>query len=136
MLQVTVAHVVFGVPWAGGPTSWVLMATAGATSFAAVGFAIAAVASAPHVANTLANLVFIPMIALGGTALPPSMISHEWAEMAWVLPTATLMEGLLGAFVLGETVRDNLPRLAYLLLWTGATFLLATWRWRGHRVRE
>ncbi|MBI4264648.1 MAG: ABC transporter permease [Acidobacteria bacterium] len=129
-LQVIVAGVVFGVPWSGGALSWITIAALGTSAFAAIGFAIASLAPAPHVANALANLVFIPMMALGGTALPASMMPEAWERLYWVLPTAAILEGLLGAFVRGEGVADNGARLGYLALWTVAPAAWAAYRWR------
>jgi ABC-2 type transport system permease protein len=128
-LQVVIAAVVFGIPWTGGVASWMALVAAGTCTFAGIGFAIAAHAPAPHVANTVANLVFIPLLALGGTALPVSMMPEAWARVHWILPTATMFEGLLGAFVGGETVIDNLGRLGYLALWAAATMAWAGYRW-------
>ena len=74
VLQVIVARAAFGVPWSGGVLGWIAVLALGTTAFAAIGFAITASARAPHVANTMANLVFIPMMAFGGIALPATMI--------------------------------------------------------------
>lgn len=129
LLQVVIARAVFDVPWTGGVASWMSTIVAGTLAFAGIGFAIAALARAPHVANTTANLVFIPMLALGGTALPASMMPDAWARIHWILPTATIFEGLLGAFIRGETAVDNLPRLAYLGLWALVTWACAAFWW-------
>jgi ABC-2 type transport system permease protein len=128
-LQVVIARVVFDVPWTGGVASWMLMIAAGGLAFAGTGFVIAAWARAPHVANTAANLVFIPMLALGGTALPASMMPDAWARIHGILPTATIFEGLLGAFIGGETAVDNLPRLGYLALWAIVMWVCAAVWW-------
>jgi ABC-2 type transport system permease protein len=119
----------FGVSWSGGVASWVAIIVMGTAAFTGIGFLIAASARAPHVANTMANLVFMPMLALGGTALPASMMPQAWAHVHQVLPAATIFDGLLGAFVRGESVGDNLPRLGYLAAWALVTFAAAGYRW-------
>ena len=129
MLMVVVARVAFGVPWSGGVLSWMAILALGTTTFAAIGFAIAASARAPHVANTMANLVFIPMMALGGIALPVAMMPAGWAQVYWVLPVAAIAEGLSGAFVGGETVADNSGRLGYLAAWTVMAGAWGAYRW-------
>ena len=128
-LLVILARVAFDVPWSGGVISWMAMLAAGTGAFAAIGFAIAALARAPHVANMMANLVFIPMMALGGIALPATMMPASWAEVYWVLPVATIANGLMGAFVGGDTVVDNLPRLGYLAAWTAVAGAFGAHRW-------
>ncbi len=129
-MQIVVAHLVFGVPWSGGMLSWIAVLALGTTAFTAVGFAIASQASSPHVANTMANLLFIPMMALGGTSLPASMMPAAWARVYWVLPTATITDGLLGALVGGATVVDNVGRLSYLAAWTVVPAAWAAYRWQ------
>lgn len=129
VVMVIVARVAFGVPWSGGIVSWVAVLALGTAAFSAIGFAIGATARAPHVANTMANLVFIPMMALGGIALPVAMMPAAWAKMYWVLPVAAVAEGLSGAFVRGETVGDNLARLGYLAAWTTVAGAWGAYRW-------
>ena len=129
LLQIGVARLLFGVPWSGGAASWVLIVALGSAVFTAIGFLIAAAARAPHVANTLSNLVLMPMMALGGTALPPDLMPDVWADMYWVLPPGTILDGLLGAFVRGEGVGDNLSRAAYLAAWVVVFTAVGTFRW-------
>jgi len=129
VVQVLVARVVFGIPWTGGATSWMAVIALGTLAFAAVGFAIAAAAPSPHVANTMANLVFIPMMALGGLSLPATMMPEVWAGLYWILPAATITDGLFGAFAAGAGLVDNAGRLAYLALWTLVAAAWAARRW-------
>ena len=130
VIQVLVARIAFGVAWSGGVASWIAVLLLGTTAFAAIGFVIAASARAPHVANTMANLVFIAMMALGGIALPAAMMPGAWTQVYWILPAATVSEGLLGALVRGETIIDNLARLGYLAAWTVAAFAFGSYRWQ------
>ena len=134
VLQVIVARTAFDVAWSGGALSWMSVLVLGTAAFAAIGFAVAASARAPHVANTMANLVFIPMMALGGIALPAAMMPTTWAKVYWVLPVATIAEGLMGAFVRGETVVDNLVRLGYLAVWTVVPAAWGAYRWRRREL--
>lgn len=130
MLQVLVAGVMFDVPWSGGWVSWLVILAAGTGAFAAVGFAIAAFAPSPHVANTIANLFFIPMMALSGTAVPAALMPETWQNLLWVLPSATILEGLLGALVRAESAVDHLPRVGYLAGWTVIPAVAGAYRWR------
>lgn len=115
--QVVVARVLFGVPWAGGAWPWIVLVIAGSAAFSAIGFLIAASASAVHVANRMVNLVFIPVVALSGTSLPASMMPAAWARMRWMLPAAPIVDGLEHAFVGGGITADLRP-LLYLAAWT------------------
>lgn len=126
---VVVAAAGFGVPWTGGAASWFAVVVCGTAAFTGIGFAIAAHARSPHAANLISNVVFIPMLALGGAALPASMMPGEWARLHDVLPAAALNEGLLDAFVGGGTAVDNLPRLGYLAAWATLTGVWASYRW-------
>ncbi len=129
LLQILIARAVFGVAWTGGALSVIVLAAIGTAAFAALGFAVATIAPSPHVANTLANLIFIPMMALSGTALPAAMMPDAWAQVHWVLPAATLSDGLFGAFSGGETLTDNAARLLYLSAWAVVPGVWAVWRW-------
>jgi ABC-2 type transport system permease protein len=129
VIQLLVARAVFGVTWSGGAVSVIVLAAIGAAAFAAVGFAVATLASSPHVANTLANLIFIPMMALSGTALPSAMMPETWARVHGVLPATALTDGLFGAFSRGETLQDNSGRLLYLIAWAVVPGAWAVYRW-------
>lgn len=129
LLQLAVAAVFFDVPRTGGWASCIAVVSLGAAVFAAIGFAIAAEAHSAHVANTLANLVLIPMMALSGTAVPLALMPAAWRDVSWVLPSATIHDLLLGAFVRGEVVTDHLGGFAYLLAWTAVPAAWGSYRW-------
>jgi len=128
-LQLCVAAVVFRVPWSGGMASWIAVITAGALAFSAIGFLISTAAASSAGANTYANLVFIPMMALSGTAVPLSLMPPAWASRSWILPSATIASALNDALVAGASVADNARALAYLAGWAAVAAALGVYRW-------
>ena len=128
-IEVVVANVLFGVGWPGGVAAWLSTLALGTAAFCAIGFAIAAFAPAPHLANAAVDLVLLPMMALSGMSLPVAMMPSEWASIHWVLPAATMVDGLTATLVQGAGFMNLLPRLAYLGLWTGAAAALGAYGW-------
>ena len=130
LIQVVMARALFGVPWTGGTSGWIVWLIAGTAAFSAIGFLIAAAASAVHVANRIANLVFIPVVALSGTALPVSMMPAWWAHVRWMLPAAPVVDGLANAFVGGGGAAADARFLLVLAAWTLLAGLTGAHLWR------
>jgi ABC-2 type transport system permease protein len=76
----------------------------------------------------LANLVWVLLLALGGTVLPVSRLPDAWEPVARALPSGALGEGLRAA--LGEGRVDLLSWLV-LLVWAVLASVLAArlFRW-------
>ena len=128
--ELAVARVFFQVTWVtGASTPLTCLLAAGSAVFGAIGFAIAALARAPHVANTLANLVFIPMMALSGASLPASMMPPAWAAVHGALPATPIVDGLNALLVGGAGWAETAPRLGWLALWTIGAVVLGAYRW-------
>jgi len=130
VLLVLVARTVFGVPWSGGPAGWLSVIVAGATTFSALGFLIAGLAPAPHVANALANLVFIPLMALGGTTIPAAMLPSPLDQLSRVLPSRAMVDGLVASCVAGANITDLLSHHARLFAWGAAAAMAGAYAWR------
>jgi ABC-2 type transport system permease protein len=76
----------------------------------------------------LANLVWVLLLALGGTVLPVSRLPEPWQPVAQALPSGALGEGLRAA--LGEGRVDLLSWLV-LLVWAvlASVFAARLFRW-------
>ena len=121
--------------WSGQLIGWLAVLVAGTAAFASIGLAVAFVSTTVRSANRLANLLLIPMMALGGIALPASMLPDSIAAVRGLLPVAPLQDGIYGALVYGETLADQAPRLAALLAWTGIACGAAAMAWRRRVIR-
>lgn len=130
--QVLVARLVFSVAWTGTVAGWFGILALGSAAFTAIGFATAARASSARAANRNVNLLLIPMIALGGAALPAAMLPEWWNGVRWLLPVAALQDGLVGAFVSGDDLWRQVPRLANLAAWMTVALIVGGSPWRRH----
>jgi ABC-2 type transport system permease protein len=128
-LVVLLAHAVFGVPWSGGALGWLAVTGAGTAAFSAIGLVIAGIARAPHVANAVANLVFIPMMALGGTTLPTAMLPPPLDQLSSMLPSRAMVDGLTASFVAGASIIDLFPYQRHLLAWAVIATSVGAYAW-------
>ncbi|HXH24980.1 MAG TPA: ABC transporter permease, partial [Vicinamibacterales bacterium] len=131
LVQVLLARALFGVSWSGSAAAILALLLFGTTAFASLGFMVAALAPAPHVANVLVNSILLPMIALGGVALPLEMLPPGAAAVGRMLPSAALDTGLKGSLVAGATLSDVGAELALLAGWAIAAGAAGALRWRG-----
>lgn len=132
LAQVVIARLFFGVAWSGGSLSVAAMLAFGTLAFSAIGLAVCAVAPAPRFANALVNLVLVPMMALGGGALPLSMLPPELSSIGRLLPVAALVSGLDASFVAGAGLPDLAPQALLLMIWSAAAGLIVAVRWPGN----
>jgi ABC-2 type transport system permease protein len=132
-VQVLLARILFDIAWSGGAASVLAVLASGTAAFASIGLAIAALAPAPHVANAWANLVLLPMMVLGGTVLPVSMLPAPVAEISGLLPSGAMVQALSAALVGAGGVGDLLASHGVLLGWAATAAAIGTLRWEPAR---
>src|SRR5262249_24011298 len=69
-MQVALAKIIYKVQIAGSSGAMLVMLIAGSLAFLAIGFIIASVAENAKTAQVMANLLFFPLMFLGGAAFP------------------------------------------------------------------
>jgi len=121
VVQLLLARGVYRIEIAGSLAAMMVMLSVGVLAFLALGFVIASVAEGTKVALVMANVLFYPLMFLGGAALPRQMLSPALREFSRLLPSSYLVEGLGRIMVDGESLRHNVLPLAVL----GATFAVA-----------
>jgi ABC-2 type transport system permease protein len=126
----------FGLPW---PRDWaalLVFVAVGVTAFAALGVAFSHVIPNFDAAPAYVNVVFLPMIFIGGVFFDPAHSSTVINDIARVLPISHLVEGLRGAMIKGSGLGHHLGDLAVLALWGafGMFFAMRGFSWEQRRT--
>lgn len=133
LLQMALAKVLYHVNYAGHPLALFVLLSAGVLAFQAIGFIVAAVAENAKSAQVLSNLLFFPLMFLGGAAFPLEMLPPAVRQFARFLPSQYMVAGLSAVLERGESLRANVVNLAVLCLVCVLALFLAVklFRWEA-----
>jgi ABC-2 type transport system permease protein len=125
----------FGLPW---PRDWLELAVfllIGVAAFASLGVAFSHLIPNFDAAPAYVNVVFLPMIFIGGVFFDPAHSSSVINDIARVLPITHLVAGLRGAMVTGSGMGGHLGDLVVLALWgaVGLYFAVRGFSWEQKR---
>ncbi len=115
LLQLLLAKIFYGLTIEGSIGSLIVTLGLGACAFLALGFVIASVAENVKTAQISANMLFFPLMFLGGAAFPVQLLPPVMKKLSWLFPTRYLVDGLHGVIVEGvglEAIVTNLTVLA------------------------
>jgi len=131
LMQIGVAIVVYRMPIAGSFMAMTVMLSTGALAFLALGLLIASVAESVKVALALANLLFFPLMFLGGAAIPKFMLPPAIQKISRLTPSNYMVEGLGRIMVDGKSLSDSGTQLIVLAMtFVTALFVAAKFfRW-------
>jgi imidazolonepropionase-like amidohydrolase/ABC-type multidrug transport system permease subunit len=88
------SHTLYGMPYPTRPLSILVFLALGAVAFRAIGLIIAAVANSTGESNLMVQLLYMPMLFLGGATFPTSMLPR-WAQtFSTFMPSAYLVTGV------------------------------------------
>ena len=90
----TFAHLLYGMPLPARPISIGIFLALGAVSFRAIGLIIAAVANTTAESNLLVQIMYMPMMFLGGAMFPMSMMPRWTQTASTFLPSTYLVSGV------------------------------------------
>ncbi len=123
---------VFGTVVKGSYFSLVLVAFAGAASFAGISLVVGARVESTESANGWMNLIQLPMWVLSGAFFSYERFPVVLHAPIRVLPLTALVDALRGVWNEGMALGALLPELLVLCLWGGAGFAIAlrTFRWQ------
>jgi ABC-2 type transport system permease protein len=135
LMQIGVAIVVYRMPIAGSFMAMMAMLSAGALAFLALGLLIASVAQSVKVALLLANLLFFPLMFLGGAAIPKFMLPPAIREISRLMPSNYMVEGLGRIMVDGKGLSDSGAQLVVLAMTFATALFVAAklFRWESNR---
>jgi imidazolonepropionase-like amidohydrolase/ABC-type multidrug transport system permease subunit len=125
------ARVVYHMPPLEHPLSLYAFVLLGLIAFRAIGSIVGAVANSMQESQIIVQLLYFPMLFLGGATFPIAIMPNWVQTLSQFIPSAYLSTGLTAILQGHETFFDNLSSAAVLLL-TGVigTFLaLKLFRW-------
>ena len=131
ILLVALAHFLYAMPL---PHNWIslfVMVTLGVCALRSVGLILASVTNTMQEAMIAIQLAYMSQLFLSGATIP-SAILPNWAQtLAEFLPASYLVTGFQGIFFRNQTLWDNLPAVAALLISTVVGVFLAVqlFRW-------
>ncbi len=130
-MQLLLAKVIYGMKVVGNPLVMLLMLSVGALTFLSIGFIVASVAENARAAQVMSNLLFFPLMFLGGAAFPLAFLPKGLQNVSRLLPSQYMVEGLRKVMVDGAGLRAILPYLGVLTLTFVVAALLAAklFRW-------
>jgi len=132
-MQIALAKVVYKIVIAGSFFATFVMLAAGALAFLSLGFIVASVAENVRAAQVLSNLLFFPLMFLGGAALPAQFLPPKLQSLARALPSSYMVDGLYRVMKEGAGLGANLKNLGVLLLSFAVSLLIAAklFRWES-----
>ena len=131
VLIFAIAHLVYGMPW---PQNWISIfcfVSLGIVSFRAIGMILAAVVNSMQESQILVQLLYIPMLLLSGATFPASIFPSWLLALTQFLPATYLVSGLQGMMLRRETLAQNAPAAAALMLTVGLGLFISykLFRW-------
>lgn len=133
LLQITLAKIIYKVEIAGSVFATFVMLAAGALAFLSLGFIVASVAENAKAAQVLSNILFFPLMFLGGAAFPLQFLPPKMQNLARALPSSYMVDGLYRVMKEGAGLGANLKNLGVLLLSFAVSLLIAAklFRWES-----
>jgi imidazolonepropionase-like amidohydrolase/ABC-type multidrug transport system permease subunit len=131
LMVIALAHFIYGMPWPGQPISLLLFIALGVLAFRAMGGIIGAVCNSMQEVQIIIQILYFPMLFLGGATFPIGIMPSWLQVVAQFIPTTYLSTGLQSIFRRHETVMENLPAAAALLVTTivGLFLAMKLFRW-------
>src|SRR5207247_1377953 len=93
-VQLLLATFAFGLKIAGNPLTLFIAVTAGALAFLAIGFIVAGVADNARSAQVMSNVLYFPLMFLGGAAIPLQFLPPGLRNISRLLPSRYMTDSL------------------------------------------
>jgi ABC-2 type transport system permease protein len=133
LFQLALAKAVYGLTLVGSWWAFMIMVSVGVLAFLALGFIIAAVAENTKVAPVLGNILFFPLMFLGGAAIPMAFLPPTIRKIGQMLPSSYMVNGLTRIVVNGEGLSAVVRSLIVLAVTAVVALVLASklFRWES-----
>ncbi len=131
VLMLALAHFLYGMPVPENLGSLAIFLLIGVCAFRAMGSIIGAVANSMNESQIIIQLLYFPMLFLGGATFPISMMPNWLQMVSQFIPTTYLSLGLNGILEGHETIWQNRGAAGALLLTAVVGMFLAVklFRW-------
>lgn len=111
------ARTVYGMPPLEHPLSLYLFVLIGVLAFRAIGGIVGSVANSMQESQIIVQLLYFPMLFLGGATFPIGIMPQWLQQVAQFIPTTYLSTGLNSILTANESIADN---------WSSAAALMVT----------
>jgi imidazolonepropionase-like amidohydrolase/ABC-type multidrug transport system permease subunit len=130
-LILTLAHYMYGLPPLEHPISLYAFVLIGVLAFRAIGGIVGSVANSMQESQILVQLLYFPMLFLGGATFPIGIMPKWLQQVAQFIPTTYLSTGLNAILTANETIADNWSSAAALLVtaFVGTFLAVKLFRW-------
>jgi imidazolonepropionase-like amidohydrolase/ABC-type multidrug transport system permease subunit len=131
VLVLVLAHFIYGMPPLEHPVSLFVFVMIGVVAFRAMGGIIGAVANSMAESQIIIQLLYFPMLFLGGATFPIAFMPNWLQIVAQFIPSTYLTTGITSILQHHETIWDNRSSVGALLLTAAVGTLLALklFRW-------
>ncbi len=131
VLMLALAHFLYGMPVPENLGSLAIFVLIGVCAFRAMGSIIGAVANSMNESQIIIQLLYFPMLFLGGATFPISIMPNWLQMVSQFIPTTYLSLGLNGILEGHETIWQNRGAAGALLLTAVVGMFLAVklFRW-------
>jgi imidazolonepropionase-like amidohydrolase/ABC-type multidrug transport system permease subunit len=131
VLMLALAHFLYGMPVPQNLGSLAIFVLIGVCAFRAMGSIIGAVANSMQESQIIIQLLYFPMLFLGGATFPISIMPNWLQMVSQFIPTTYLSLGLNGILAGHETIWQNRGAAGALLLtaFVGMFLAVKLFRW-------
>lgn len=131
IMVLELARVVYHMPPVAQAASLLVFLSVGLLAFRALGGVVAAVVNSAQESQILTQLLYLPMLLLGGATIPIAAMPTWLQSVSQFFPSTHFSTGMQAILLRHETIFDNLPALGALALTAAvATFLgVKLFRW-------
>ncbi|MBU2236027.1 ABC transporter permease [Patescibacteria group bacterium] len=132
-LIILVAQLAFGVNIYGSIFLIYVVCIIGSLIFLNLGFAVAGYAKNTKTAESLSQIVTMPMMFFSGVFFPPEALPAVIGSIVKFLPLTPMIEALRAVSVNGEVLQDIWTQLAFMGGWIVLSFLIA---WKAFKFKD
>jgi ABC-2 type transport system permease protein len=131
LMQLAVAWAIYRIEMAGNFGAVFFILCVGVLTFLALGLVVASLAENAKVAIVMANMLFFPLMFLGGAAMPKWMLAPALRRVSDFMPSSFFVDGLGSIMVNGASLAANVKPLAALAATLVVSLFLAArlFRW-------
>ncbi len=116
VLMIVLAHWIYGMPMPQEPLSLFVFVALGVLAFRAMGSIIASVANSMQESQLIIQLLYFPMLFLGGATFPIGIMPVWLQTVAQFIPSTYFATGMQSILQGHETILKNLPAAGVLVL--------------------
>lgn len=125
LVMVSLARVLYHILLPENLLALVVIYVVGALMFCAIAFAVAGISGSVAQANSIAQIVFMPMMFLSGATLPYEFMPGWMQKIGYILPSTHYVSGLKSVLISGAGISDNFTELAFMAAFAVFSIALA-----------